>query len=136
MSMHTNDVAQQLFDNKCIILGGQMTVDNITKLNIHGAINDGSFYKFILRSFKHVKKLTISDTQATHVVLSGIDVLDIHIFKQLKEVHVHRRGAHISMMHFAKGLADLNNTFFQRPIEFILHCIVDEYTDFQKTIED
>eukprot|EP01083_Nonionella_stella_P008104 23411_1 len=37
MSMHTNDVAQQLFDNKCIILGGQVTVDNITKLNIHGA---------------------------------------------------------------------------------------------------
>eukprot|EP01083_Nonionella_stella_P088561 246892_1 len=88
---------QQSFDdNKCTILGGQMTVDNITNLNIHphiyGVTNHESFYKFILRSFNHVEQLTIADTQATHVDLSGIDARDIRIFKHLKKVHVHRSG--------------------------------------------
>eukprot|EP01083_Nonionella_stella_P149028 472717_1 len=132
------DMVQQSFNNICNIFDRQMTVDNITKLNIRGATDDVPFYKFILRSFKHVEMLTISDRHATHIDLSGTDPYDIHIFNHLKQVHVCRSGEHISMMHFAKGLIDLNNSCFERPIEFVMSMAmdVDRDTNFQKIIEN
>eukprot|EP01083_Nonionella_stella_P173608 599397_1 len=128
-------------DDKGTILGGQMTVDNISKLNILDATCDISFYKFILRSFKHVEQLQVmmrmNNANTTCVDLSGINACDIHIFKHLKKVHVHRGARHTSMMPFAKGLADLNNMFFQRPIEFVMSMDMrlDDTTKLQTIIE-
>eukprot|EP01083_Nonionella_stella_P318043 1160582_1 len=128
-------------DDKGTILGGQMTVDNISKLNILDATSDMSFYKFILRSFKHVEQLQVmmrmNNANTTCVDLSGINACDIHIFKHLKKVHVHRGARHTSMMPFAKGLADLNNRFFQRPIEFVMSMDMrlDDTTKLQTIIE-
>eukprot|EP01083_Nonionella_stella_P296517 1007317_1 len=63
LSRNTTTMPQESFHNKRgTILGGRMTVHNITKVNIHGAINDVSFYKFILKSFQHAEKIAISYT--------------------------------------------------------------------------